>query len=79
MNKSGDGMSVDAIGLSTELLKAVKACGYKNLTPIQQQAIPLIRSGCDVLASAQTGTGKTAAFSLPILDLLAKSASQKKI
>ncbi|WP_041771453.1 DEAD/DEAH box helicase [Psychromonas sp. CNPT3] len=71
-------MSVDAIGLSTELLKAVKACGYKNLTPIQQQAIPLIRSGCDVLASAQTGTGKTAAFSLPILDLLAKSASQKK-
>lgn len=65
-------MSVDAIGLSAELLKAVKACGYKNLTPIQQQAIPLIRSGVDLLASAQTGTGKTAAFSLPILDALAK-------
>ncbi|WP_094751975.1 DEAD/DEAH box helicase [Psychromonas sp. CD1] len=71
-------MSVDAAGFSTELLKAVKACGYTNLTPIQQQAIPLIRSGCDLLASAQTGTGKTAAFCLPLLDLLMKSASQKK-
>jgi len=70
-------MSVDAIGLSSELLKAVKACGYKNLTAIQQQAIPLIRTGVDVLASAQTGTGKTAAFSLPILDILAKNASAK--
>ncbi|WP_354625364.1 DEAD/DEAH box helicase [Psychromonas sp. MME2] len=70
-------MSVDAIGLSSELLKAVKACGYKNLTPIQQQAIPLIRNGHDLLASAQTGTGKTAAFTLPLLDLLAKSKSDK--
>jgi len=66
-------MSFDAIGLSANLLKAVKACGYKNLTPIQQQAIPVIRSGADLLASAQTGTGKTAAFSLPILDALAKT------
>ncbi|PCH97072.1 MAG: RNA helicase [Gammaproteobacteria bacterium] len=70
-------MSVDAIGLSAELLKAVKACGYKNLTPIQQQAIPMIRSGSDLLASAQTGTGKTAAFSLPILDALAKASSSR--
>jgi len=68
-------MSVDAIGLSADLLKAVKACGYKNLTPIQQQAIPMIRSGADLLASAQTGTGKTAAFSLPILDSLAKNTA----
>lgn len=67
-------MSVDAIGLSANLLKAVKECGYKTLTPIQQQAIPMIRSGADLLASAQTGTGKTAAFSLPILDALAKTA-----
>ena len=71
-------MSVDAIGLSADLLKAVKACGYKNLTPIQQQAIPMIRSGADLLASAQTGTGKTAAFSLPILDALAKNNTQGK-
>jgi len=71
-------MSVDAIGLSAGLLKAVKACGYKNLTPIQQQAIPMIRSGVDLLASAQTGTGKTAAFSLPILEALAKDSAQGK-
>jgi ATP-dependent RNA helicase RhlE len=70
--ENGEVMSVDAIGLSANLLKAVKACGYKSLTPIQQQAIPLIRSGADLLASAQTGTGKTAAFTLPILDFLAK-------
>lgn len=67
-------MSVDAIGLSANLLKAVKECGYKTLTPIQQQAIPVIRTGVDVLASAQTGTGKTAAFTLPILDVLGKKA-----
>jgi superfamily II DNA/RNA helicase len=66
-------MSVDAIGLSADLLKAVKECGYKNLTPIQQEAIPVIRQGTDLLASAQTGTGKTAAFSLPILDVIAKA------
>jgi ATP-dependent RNA helicase RhlE len=63
-------MSVDSIGLPAELLKAVKSCGYKNLTPIQQKAIPAIRKGHDIIASAQTGTGKTAAFSLPLLELL---------
>ena len=62
------------MGFSEGLLKAVKACGYQSVTPIQQQAIPVIKSGVDVLASAQTGTGKTAAFTLPILDLLAKNA-----
>jgi len=66
-------MSVDAIGLSEPLLQAVKKLGYKQLTPIQQQAIPMIRSGADILASAQTGTGKTAAFSLPILDKVAEA------
>lgn len=69
-------MSVDAIGFSADLLKAVKACGYKNLTPIQQQAIPMIRSGADLLASAQTGTGKTAAFSLPIIEALTKTSAK---
>ena len=66
-------MSVDAAGLSANLLKAVKACGYSKLTPIQQQAIPMIKAGHDILASAQTGTGKTAAFTLPLLDILAKN------
>jgi superfamily II DNA/RNA helicase len=64
-------MSVDSIGLSADLLKAVKEVGYKNLTPVQQKAIPVIRKGHDVLVSAQTGTGKTAAYSLPIIDVLA--------
>jgi superfamily II DNA/RNA helicase len=66
-------MSVDAIGLPAEILQAVKMCGYKNLTPIQQKAIPEIRKGYDVIASAQTGTGKTAAFSLPIIEQLVKN------
>ena len=65
-------MNVDVMGFSAELLKAIKSCGYTNLTPIQQQAIPVIRTGVDLLASAQTGTGKTAAFTLPVLDILAK-------
>lgn len=65
-------MSVDAVGFPVEILKAVKECGYKNLTPIQQKAIPEIRKGVDIIASAQTGTGKTAAFSLPIIEKLLK-------
>ena len=72
-------MSVNAIGLSANLLKAVKACGYKNLTPIQQQAIPLIKAGHDILASAQTGTGKTAAFSLPLIDKIAGENANRDI
>lgn len=72
-------MSVDAIGLSENLLKAVKEIGYKQLTPIQQQAMPVIRAGHDLLASAQTGTGKTAAFSLPILDQLAAGINEEHL
>lgn len=68
-------MSFDAIGLTKEVLQAVKACGYKNLTPIQQKAFAPIRKGKDVLASAQTGTGKTAAFSVPLIDKLHKEKS----
>ncbi|WP_371188923.1 DEAD/DEAH box helicase [Thalassotalea maritima] len=63
-------MSFDTIGLPEPLLQAVKECGYKQMTPIQQRAISAVRSGQDVLASAQTGTGKTAAFSLPIIEQL---------
>ena len=69
-------MSVDTIGLHADLLTAVKQCGYKNLTPIQQKAIPLIRKGHDILASAQTGTGKTAAFALPIIDQIIRQEPQ---
>jgi ATP-dependent RNA helicase RhlE len=58
------------LGLSAELLRAVEEQGYLEATPIQQQAIPLILKGADVLAGAQTGTGKTAGFTLPMLHRL---------
>ena len=58
------------LGLSAELLLAIDAQGYKQATPIQQQAIPVVLEGRDILAGAQTGTGKTAAFTLPILQRL---------
>jgi ATP-dependent RNA helicase RhlE len=58
------------LGLSTDLLRAVADQGYTEPTPIQQQAIPAILQGQDVFASAQTGTGKTAGFTLPLLDRL---------
>ena len=58
------------LGLSAELLRAVEKKGYDEATPIQQQAIPLILKGKDILAGAQTGTGKTAGFTLPVLQQL---------
>jgi ATP-dependent RNA helicase RhlE len=62
-------MSFDQLGLVPELLRAVAAEGYTEPTPVQAEAIPLVLQGRDVLAGAQTGTGKTAAFVLPILQL----------
>ncbi|HUS23601.1 MAG TPA: DEAD/DEAH box helicase [Candidatus Binatia bacterium] len=64
-------MSFDQLGLEAGLLRAVAAQGYTTPTPIQAKAIPVILQGGDLLASAQTGTGKTAAFTLPLLQLLA--------
>ena len=66
-------MSFDALGLSPELLRAVADQGYTEPTPVQREAIPLVLAGRDLLAGAQTGTGKTAAFVLPILQRLADS------
>jgi ATP-dependent RNA helicase RhlE len=60
----------DELGLSPDLLKTVEEEGYTEPTPVQERAIPLVLEGRDVLAAAQTGTGKTAAFTLPILDRL---------
>jgi len=61
------------LGLSAELLRAVQEQGYETPTPIQQQAIPQILAGHDLLGGAQTGTGKTAAFTLPLLQQLQSS------
>lgn len=63
-------MSFETLGLSEPLLRAVRASGYTLATPIQMQAIPAILRGTDVMAAAQTGTGKTAGFTLPLLQRL---------
>ena len=65
-------MSFKSLGLSEALLKAVSKQGYTTPSPIQQKAIPLVLERKDVLASAQTGTGKTAGFTLPLLQILSR-------
>ncbi|MDI9334677.1 MAG: DEAD/DEAH box helicase [Cytophagales bacterium] len=70
-------MTFTELGLAPALLRAITAEGYDTPTPIQQQAIPLAMLGHDLLAGAQTGTGKTAAFTLPMLHRLAMTASAK--
>ncbi len=63
-------MSFNNLGLRAELVRAVSENGYDTATPIQQQAIPLVLEGRDLMGSAQTGTGKTAGFTLPLLQRL---------
>ena len=60
-------MAFSSLGLDTSLLRAIAEQGYSAPTPIQSQAIPAVLAGRDLLAAAQTGTGKTAAFTLPLL------------
>ncbi|MDH4095616.1 MAG: DEAD/DEAH box helicase [Betaproteobacteria bacterium] len=67
--------SFDQLGLIPPLAQAVRELGYEQPTPVQEQAIPLVLAGRDLMAGAQTGTGKTAAFALPILQRLAPQAS----
>jgi ATP-dependent RNA helicase RhlE len=68
-------LTFDSLGLSPDLLRTVAEEGYETPTPVQAAAIPLVLQGRDVLAAAQTGTGKTAAFALPILDRLREDAN----
>ena len=65
-------MSFDSLGLSADILKALNKKGYTKPSPIQLEAIPAVLRGRDVMAAAQTGTGKTAGFTLPILSILSK-------
>jgi len=67
--------SFDSLGLRAELLRAVADQGYTTPTPIQAQAIPVVLAGRDLLGAAQTGTGKTAGFTLPLLQRLAEKAN----
>ena len=72
-------MSFDQLGLSPKALAAVQAAGFENPTPIQEQAIPVVLKGGDVMGLAQTGTGKTASFTLPILCRLEKGRARTRM
>ena len=72
-------MSFSHLGLSEKVLAAVAAAGYKTPTPIQDQAIPHVLARRDVLGIAQTGTGKTAAFTLPMLTLLEQGRARARM
>src|SRR5438093_2138273 len=72
-------MRFSKCGLPRAVLDGVKAMGYIEPTPIQLRAIPLILEGQDVIGSAQTGTGKTAAFALPILEQLGRHRPQPRV
>src|ERR1700756_534755 len=72
-------MTFSNLGLSDKVLAAVAAAGYANPTPIQEQAIPHVLARRDVLGIAQTGTGKTAAFVLPMLTKLEKGRARARM
>src|SRR5678809_1373464 len=69
---SNDSSAFAELGVGSKIVDAVEALGYVQPTPIQAQSIPVLLTGRDVIGSAQTGTGKTAAFALPMLTLLGK-------
>lgn len=72
-------MSFDSLGLNAELLRAIAESGYTIPTPIQEQAIPIVLSGRDVMGIAQTGTGKTAGFTLPMIQRLASGRAKARM
>lgn len=72
-------MKFEDLGLSADLMKAIKDCGYDTPTPIQEQAIPYILMKRDVVGLAQTGTGKTAGFTLPMIEMLAGGRAKARM
>ena len=72
-------MNFKDLGLSTEVVSAVEALGYNKPTPIQEQAIPYVLMSRDVLGCAQTGTGKTASFTLPMIEILASGRAKARM
>ena len=71
-------MNFSQLGLAPAQVSACESLGYKTPTPIQRQAIPIVLSGRDVIGCAETGTGKTAAFLLPIIQRLSESRSTRR-
>src|SRR5882672_5504529 len=72
-------MEFKDLGLSEGVLRALEEAGYKNTTPIQEQAIPAVQMCRDVLGLAQTGTGKTGAFTIPLIDSLAGGRAKARM
>ena len=72
-------MTFDELGLNPEILKAIAEVGYQQPTPIQEQAIPVVLMGRDVLGCAQTGTGKTAGFTLPMIEILSSGRAKARM
>lgn len=72
-------MGFEILGVSDEIMAAVSDAGYTEPTPIQRQAIPSILQGRDILGIAQTGTGKTAGFTLPMIDILAQGQARARM
>ena len=71
-------MTFDSLGLKPQILSALKQQGYTQPTPIQAQSIPILLEGFDLLGTAQTGTGKTAAFTIPIIEHLLNAPSERR-
>ena len=73
-------MKFETLDLTPSIIEAIEACGYQKLTQVQSEVIPVALTGCDLMACAETGTGKTAAFALPLLEkLLAESLSTSSL
>jgi ATP-dependent RNA helicase RhlE len=79
LTRKSRNLTFKEFGLEESLLEGIDASGYENATPVQEQVIPLILKGQDIIASAQTGTGKTAAFLLPIVNKLIQSSNPETV
>ena len=72
-------ITFDDLGLKPEVLRAVHEIGYRTPTPIQAQAIPVVLMGRDMIGIAQTGTGKTAGFTLPMIEILSRGRARARM
>jgi len=72
-------MGFDQLGLGPEVLRAIEEVGYEMPTPIQEQSIPSALTGRDILGCAQTGTGKTASFVLPMIEILSSGRARARM